>query len=158
MLKDALIAGLKTDLQFFTNSTKCLTGEDQAFAPKEGMFTVTNQVAHVAHTIEWFIEGAFGPSGFDLNFEELAKKTMAVQTLEEARSWLEKAVNDGVALIQSKSEEELGAPLPAGPIMGGMPKSSIFGGISDHTAHHRGALTVYSRLLGKTPAMPYGEM
>jgi uncharacterized damage-inducible protein DinB len=26
-----------------------------------------------------------------------------------------------------------------------------------HTAHHRGALTVYARLLGKTPLMPYGE-
>jgi uncharacterized damage-inducible protein DinB len=26
----------------------------------------------------------------------------------------------------------------------------------EHTAHHRGALTVYSRLLGKVPPMPYG--
>jgi uncharacterized damage-inducible protein DinB len=26
----------------------------------------------------------------------------------------------------------------------------------EHTAHHRGALTVYSRLLGKVPLMPYG--
>jgi len=25
----------------------------------------------------------------------------------------------------------------------------------EHTAHHRGALTVYSRVLGKVPAMPY---
>lgn len=28
--------------------------------------------------------------------------------------------------------------------------------VSCHTAHHRGALTVYARALGKTPAMPYG--
>jgi uncharacterized damage-inducible protein DinB len=41
--------------------------------------------------------------------------------------------------------------------MGGEPISSIVGAISDHTAHHRGALTVYSRLLGKTPLMPYVE-
>jgi uncharacterized damage-inducible protein DinB len=26
----------------------------------------------------------------------------------------------------------------------------------EHTAHHRGALTVYSRKLGKVPPMPYG--
>jgi uncharacterized damage-inducible protein DinB len=25
----------------------------------------------------------------------------------------------------------------------------------EHTAHHRGALTVYSRLLGKVSQMPY---
>jgi hypothetical protein len=25
----------------------------------------------------------------------------------------------------------------------------------EHTAHHRGALTAYSRLLGKVPPMPY---
>ena len=39
--------------------------------------------------------------------------------------------------------------------MGGLPRSAIFGAITDHTAHHRGALTVYARLLGKTPPMPY---
>ncbi len=27
--------------------------------------------------------------------------------------------------------------------------------ITDHTSHHRGALSVYARLLGKVPAMPY---
>jgi hypothetical protein len=31
-------------------------------------------------------------------------------------------------------------------------------GSTDHTAHHRGALTVYSRLLGKVPKMPYADM
>ncbi len=29
---------------------------------------------------------------------------------------------------------------------------------SSHTAHHRGALAVYARLLGKVPAMPYMDM
>jgi uncharacterized damage-inducible protein DinB len=40
--------------------------------------------------------------------------------------------------------------------MGGMPRESIIGGIVDHTAHHRGALSVYARLVGREPAMPYG--
>jgi uncharacterized damage-inducible protein DinB len=39
--------------------------------------------------------------------------------------------------------------------MGGLPRQCIVGAISDHTAHHRGALGVYARLLGRVPAMPY---
>ena len=41
--------------------------------------------------------------------------------------------------------------------MGGVPRAAILSGITDHTAHHRGALTVYARLLGKTPPMPYAD-
>ena len=48
--------------------------------------------------------------------------------------------------------------LPEGPIMGGLPRMAIFGAITDHTAHHRGALTVYARLQGVVPPMPYGDM
>jgi len=43
-------------------------------------------------------------------------------------------------------------------IMKGAPKMSIVYALADHTAHHRGALSVYARLLGKKPQMPYGEM
>jgi uncharacterized damage-inducible protein DinB len=39
--------------------------------------------------------------------------------------------------------------------MGGQPISDIVWGMVEHTAHHRGALTVYSRQLGKIPVMPY---
>ena len=35
------------------------------------------------------------------------------------------------------------------------PVVAIVGGIEDHTAHHRGALTVYARLLDRVPPMPY---
>jgi len=38
------------------------------------------------------------------------------------------------------------------------PRLVVIGAISDHTAHHRGALTVYARLLGKEPKMPYMDM
>ena len=34
--------------------------------------------------------------------------------------------------------------------------SDIVWAMVEHTAHHRGALTVYSRPLGKVPPMPYG--
>jgi len=53
--------------------------------------------------------------------------------------------------------EELMRPLPAGPGVGGAPAMAVVYAIQDHSAHHRGALTVYSRLVGKTPIMPYGE-
>lgn len=33
-----------------------------------------------------------------------------------------------------------------------------FAAILEHTAHHRGVLTVHSRLCGHTPAMPYMDM
>jgi hypothetical protein len=50
----------------------------------------------------------------------------------------------------AKSGEELLAPLPPGPVMGGMPRIAIPGGITDHTAHHRGAPTVsYSPTTGE---------
>ena len=35
--------------------------------------TVAQQVAHAAQTIDWFIEGASRPEGFDLDFEKHAK-------------------------------------------------------------------------------------
>jgi uncharacterized damage-inducible protein DinB len=49
------------------------------------------------------------------------------------------------------------AELPKDGVMGGAPRIAIVGAIADHTAHHRGALTVYARLLGVVPPMPYME-
>ena len=35
--------------------------------------TVAQQVAHAAQTLDWFVEGAARPEGFDLNFHEHAR-------------------------------------------------------------------------------------
>lgn len=78
-----------------------------------------------------------------------------MRSLSEARQRLERAFAAGRASIASHTREEWEALLPPGPIMGGMPRFAILGAIRDHTAHHRGALTVYARLLGKAPPMPY---
>ena len=59
--------------------------------------------------------------------------------------------------MKNASDDELMAPI-TGEIMTGAPKISVVGGIVDHTAHHRGALAVYARLLGKIPQMPYANM
>ena len=141
---------------FFERSTRVLEEKDSGFRPQDGMMTAAQQVAHAAQTLDWFVEGVSRPEGFDLDFEKHAKEVNAVTSLAAARAWLEKAYAKAIAYLRSKSEAELAAPLPAGPILGGQPTSDIVWAMVEHTAHHRGALTVYSRLLGKTPPMPYG--
>jgi uncharacterized damage-inducible protein DinB len=79
----------------------------------------------------------------------------AVTSLTAARQMLDGAYAQAISYLQTLSSDDLAKPLPAGPVMGGKPTVDIFWGIVEHTAHHRGALTVYSRLLGKVPAMPY---
>jgi uncharacterized damage-inducible protein DinB len=144
--------------EFFDRSTRELTEADSGFAPKEGMFTAAQQVAHVAQTFEWFVGGAFAPEGFSMDWEGMEKQVRAATSLAEARAWLDRAVASTKASIDAHTEEEWAAPLPDGPIMGGMPRYLVLGSLNDHTAHHRGALTVYARLLGKVPPMPYMEM
>jgi uncharacterized damage-inducible protein DinB len=121
------------------------------------MYIAAQQVAHAAQTIDWFIEGATRPEGFDLNFEQHFAALMGVDSLKAAREWLWRSYESAQRVFGGMTEAELGQPLPEGPVMGGLPKSQVIGAIAEHTAHHRGALTVYSRLLGKTPMMPYAE-
>jgi uncharacterized damage-inducible protein DinB len=142
--------------EFFERSSRVLDEADSGFRPQEGMMTVAQLVAHTAQTLDWFIEGASRPEGFDLDFEKLAKALEGVTSLAAARQMLEAAYANAIQFLRSRSPEDLSQPLPPGPVMGGQPISDIVWSMVEHTAHHRGALTVYSRLLGKVPAMPYG--
>lgn len=151
----ALAEQLRTFKSFFDRSAACLTEEDSSFAPVEGLMTASQMVAHVAQTVDWFLEGAFRPGGFDMDFEKLEARTAAVTSLTVAREWLDRSFEAAEKAILEHSAEEWSAPLPDGPVMGGAPRFAILGGINDHTAHHRGALAVYSRLRGHEPAMPY---
>lgn len=144
--------------EFFRRSTRSLTEEHSAFSPAEGMMTTAQQVAHVAQTIDWFIEGAFRPEGFDMNWDVHAEAIKAVTSLGAAREWFDKSMAAAEAAIASKSDADLLAPLADGPVMGGLPRIAIIGAINDHSAHHRGALTVYARLNGVVPPMPYMDM
>jgi uncharacterized damage-inducible protein DinB len=141
---------------FFDRSTRVLGEEDSNFRPQDGMMTAAQQVAHAAQTLDWFVDGVSRPEGFDLDFEKHARETAAVTSLTAARKMFDAAYAKAIAFFRGKSPEQLAAPLPAGPIMGGQPLSDIVWAMVEHSAHHRGALTVYSRLLGKTPPMPYG--
>jgi uncharacterized damage-inducible protein DinB len=144
-------------LRFFNKTTSVLTEDDAEFAPDLAQFTVAQHVAHVAQTITWFMSGGFGTDGFDLDFAKHEAEVRKVTSLAEARTWLARAVADCVALLHEQTAETMLAPLPDGPVMGGEPRAAIVGAIVEHTAHHRGALSVYARLRGKVPPMPYGD-
>jgi uncharacterized damage-inducible protein DinB len=141
---------------FFDRSTRILEETDSQFRPQGEMMTVAQQVAHVAQTLDWFIQGAGRPEGFDLDFQAHAEALAKVTSLAAARELLEAAYTNAIHFLRSQTAEDLARPLPAGPVMGGQPTSDIVWAMVEHTAHHRGALTVYSRLLGKVPPMPYG--
>lgn len=142
--------------EFFERSTRVLDESDSEFRPREGMMTVAQQLAHAAQTLDWFVEGAARPEGFDLDFEKHARDLAKVTSVAAARQMLEAAYANAIRFIGSLGPEDSERTLPPGPVMGGQPVTDIVWAMVEHTAHHRGALTVYSRLLGKIPPMPYG--
>ncbi|MBM4130896.1 DUF664 domain-containing protein [bacterium] len=148
---------LKQSLQFFSRTCRVFKDEDARYAPVPGQLTVAQHVAHVAQTVDWFVEGAFRPSGFDLDFAAHHAAVRRVESLPEAYTWLARSVDAAASALGSRNEAELTAPIADGPILGGEPRVAIIGAICEHMAHHRGALSVYARLLGYAPPMPYGE-
>jgi uncharacterized damage-inducible protein DinB len=155
MNAEILITELNSTQQFFDRSTAVLQEKDSSLKPTGEMLTAAQQVAHVAHTIDWFMEGAFRPEGFSMDFEAMENKIKIVTSLEAARVWLSNSFEAARVALAKMSPADLMVPIAAGEIMGGAPCMAAISGIGDHTAHHRGALTVYSRLAGYTPAMPY---
>lgn len=155
MNKVEAINELKASQKFFENSTGCLSEDDSSFTPKEGLFTVANHVAHAAQTIDWFMDGAYSEKGFNMDFDKLTKEAKEIDSLDSAKAWFNKAIENAIKVIENGSEEDFGKPMAQGPIMGGLPRYTIIGAVTEHTAHHRGALSVYSRLIGKEPKMPY---
>ncbi len=157
-LSQEAVGQLRSAQEFFKRSTRNLTEAHSTFAPADGSMTTAQQVAHVAQTIDWFMDGAFRPEGFDMDFEAHAKAVEAVTSLAAAREWLDKSFAKAIETTGAKSDAELMAPLAPGPVMGGMPRMAVFGAVTDHTAHHRGVLTVHARLNAIVPPMPYMDM
>ena len=154
-MKEMLIQQLRMAKSFFDNSMKCFSEADSGFSPTPEMFTTAQQVAHVAQTIDWFMDGAFKESGFDMNWDAHMAEVKAVVSLKSASDWLNRSIENAVLKIEKSDKSDWHQPIADGPIMGGAPRFVIGGALSDHTAHHRGSLAVYARLLGKIPPMPY---
>ncbi len=146
---------VKQSLQFLSRTCSVFTEDDSEYAPSGGQFTVAQHVAHVAQTIDWFLEGGFRPEGFDLDFAQHQTVIRQCNSLSEAMLWLAKSVDSAAAILDSKSPEDMLQPIAEGPIMGGEPRAAVIAAIAEHTAHHRGSLAVYARLLGYAPPMPY---
>lgn len=140
---------------FFDRTLSVLDESDSAFAPTPGMFSTAQQVAHVAQTYEWFLDGAFRPEGFETDFAGMEQKVRSVTSLAQAKAWLERAAARVQQALQERPAADWLKPIAQNTIMGGAPRLAIVDGLADHTAHHRGALSVYARLRGKTPLMPY---
>ena len=156
-LAQQAIAELTSTEDFFNRSTRNLQEAHSTYAPVAGMMTAAQQLAHAAQTIDWFMDGAFSADGFRMDFDGMANEVNAYTSLAEARAWFTKAMASAKALLAGKSDADLLVPLPPGPIMGGAPRLAVISAIVDHTAHHRGALTVYARLNDIVPPMPYME-
>lgn len=155
MTAELLAEELQKIRKFFERSISVLEESDSTFSPKPEMFTVAQQVFHVAQTVDWAVAGAFG-SGWDLNFEEADRETRGVVSLTEAKASFARAMENAEVVLRSQPEEKLNSYFPEDdPIWPGKPRNQVLQIISDHTAHHRGALTVYSRLLDKVSPMPY---
>lgn len=156
MLKDGLIISLNTAEKFFKKTIEVLSAENALFRPSDELYTVAAHIDHVADSVTWFIDGAFRRTdGFDLNFEQMIAESAAKTDFDAALTKLTAAFRDARIMVETCDEADLHTPMPKGPIMGGAPKLAVVNGIVDHTAHHRGSLAVYCRLLGKVPPMPY---
>ena len=151
---EQIVIQLKTSHKYMKSTISIFDEDDAGFAPQPELYTVAGHVAHAADSVEWFVEGAFG-KGWNLDFDGLIAAARAVETLEEATAWLDRAFEKAIETFEAASEEDMAGTIPDERIMKGAPRSAIVGPIVDHTAHHRGALTVYARLVGKVAPMPY---
>ena len=157
-MKEGLIKELEIQKTFLLNTIDCLSQEDSGYRPDEKMYTVAQHIGHAAETIDWFMDGAFSENGFDMNFDNYEERMKEkYNSFDESVKLLNEATARGIETIKNASDAELMEPI-TGEIMTGAPKLAVVGGITDHTAHHRGALAVYARLLGREPMMPYANM
>lgn len=140
MTPQILIDQLKSGKEYLDRATRELTEADSTYAPDADSFAAAQQRAHIAKTVDWFMEGAFG-DGFDMNFEEHVTVLKDITSLKGARSLCTQSYDNAIKLIASKTTDEIFEPMPAGSVMGGDPKFVAVSGIVEHTAHHRGSLS-----------------
>jgi len=157
MSRESDTGQLESARRFFERTISCFGDADADFRATPENLSVAEQIAHTAQTVDWFIQGALEPTGFSLDFEAHEQDIRSVASLADARARLGKAFDRAVQVVGERDVAFWASALPEGPVLGGEPRHVIFGGISEHTAHHRGALAVYARLCGHVPPMPYGQ-
>jgi uncharacterized damage-inducible protein DinB len=156
MTTEQAIGVMQKERAYLNNILKDFTPDHGDFAPVEGMMTTAQQIRHIARTIIWFREGAFG-DGFDMDFETYEAENRRAVSFNNAMSELHRTYDDYCAFLEGYSDEDLCAPMLPNEIMGPLPRFTAISAQADHTAHHRGVLSVYLRMLGITPTMVYAE-
>jgi uncharacterized damage-inducible protein DinB len=146
---------LELSSERFLRSTAILPESLSTFTPSPESMTAAQQIAHAAQVINWFLAGAFHPDAFDLDFAPQIARVLAFDSLTAARQSFTSAITAAVNTLAPLSDADLLTLLPPNPILGDQPRLAIIPAIIDHTAHHRGALTIYARLNHLTPADPY---
>lgn len=146
---------LQSARAFLLHTVSVFDEADAGKTPAPGAMTIAAQIAHTALTVDWFIEGATRPEGFSMDFEDHYAAVASVDTLAKAKAEVDRAWAAAEAWLETLDDAALAAPLPDGPVLPGVPVASVLWGIVDHTAHHRGMLAAYARVLGKVAPMPY---
>jgi len=145
---------IRQERHFLQNILKDFREEHSDFKPTEEMRTVGQQIKHIALSTNFFYEIAFG-KGFKMSFQEYLEEMKKPISLRDALKLLDEAYEEAISLVKDKTHDEMKSPIPPNPMLQGFTLESIIYRSMDHTAHHRGMLTVYLRLLGITPIMVY---
>jgi len=142
-------------LKAFDESDSTFTPAAELFPPEKKPMSVAAQVAHIGITVDWFVD-RWEKDEWDMDFETHLNQAHAVKSLAEAKALTSRAFARARDFIQADDGKTLQESLPPDDaLMPNMPKFCLVGAISDHTAHHRGSLSVYLRQLGKIPPLPY---
>ena len=155
-LKQEASADLAATRRFFDRTTSVLTEADAGFRATPETMSVVEMVAHVAQTLDWLRVGGF-EDRWRTDWEVMVAEAARVESLGAARQWLAEAWDRLRAAVDAAPEEKLAEPMGDNPFFPGRPRYAVVKSAVDHTGHHRGALGVYARLLGKVPPMVYGE-
>ncbi|MDP8207526.1 MAG: DinB family protein [Candidatus Electryonea clarkiae] len=157
MGKNPYVDSLRSMQKFFNKTIEVLDENDSSFRATDDTRTVAEQIAHTAQTIDWFFEFGFLNKGLETDFEKMEKAVQDIKSFVKAKEWFDRSVDSFCKHLETLSEEDVMELLPDNDFFGRVPKILMLHSAVEHTAHHRGSLAVYVRLIGKTPLMPYME-
>lgn len=158
MERNSAVEMLHQQREFFLRSTSVFDEADSNFRPTTEQRTVAQMMRHTWRSVKWFTDAVFTDIGFSMDFEGDERETQQAVSVEEERKLLDQEYDRAIEFWGALSEEQVAEPIPDNPLFGPVPKLTLVFACHDHTAHHRGALTVYARALGKVPHEPYADM
>jgi uncharacterized damage-inducible protein DinB len=164
--------------EFFQRSLSCFTEEDADYRPQPGMLSVSGHIHHTTASIELMMSGIlrefprFGERryasrrpgatwkewGMDWAYSANHDTVRADWSLASALRAFDETMDIVSTIFAELTPDEMRQPLGDNPMKLPSAFAVLYFGIFDHTAHHRGALSQYARLLGKEPRIPYFDM